>query len=288
MDETPLGPALAARYAHLRDIARSLGSAAVAFSGGVDSALALKVLHDELGERALAVTAHSPSIPREEREDAARIAREIGARQLVIETEEIELRGYFENSPLRCAACKSELYTKIAAVARREGLAWVADGVNAEDAERGDRPGVAAGERMGVRSPLREAGLRKEEVRALARHLGLSDWAKPAMACLSSRIPFGEPITREKLDQVARAEGALRRLGFVGARVRHHGTVARIEIPAARIEEASRLEVRAAIVAGCREAGFAYVALDLEGYRTGSANEVLPLVRIAARKEPRP
>lgn len=278
LPEPALDPALAAPYARLREIARSLGSAAVAFSGGVDSALALFVLHRELGPRAVAVTARSESFAPEELEDAARLAREIGARQVVVETEEIALRGYFENSPARCAVCKTELYAKVREVAAREGLAHVADGVNADDVAEGEeRPGVAMAARLGVRSPLREAGLGKAEVRALARALGLSAWDKPAMACLSSRIPFGERITPEKLAQVARAEGALRKLGFTGARVRHHGEVARIEIPAERLEDACQKEMRAALLAGVRGAGFAYVTLDLEGYRSGSMNEVLTI-----------
>ena len=275
-----LDPALSLRYARLREIAGSLRSALVAFSGGVDSALVLRVVHDELGARAVAATAVSPSFPPEELEDAARIAREIGARQVLVETEEIALRGYADNAtPERCAVCKTELHGKLRAVAVREGLEHVVDGVNADDAQEGVRPGVAAAARLGARSPLREAGLTKADVRELARALGLSAWDKPAMACLSSRIPYGEKITPEKLAAVAQAEGALRRLGFLGARVRHHGTVARIEMDAARLADALEPRTREAIVAGVRAAGFAYVAIDLEGYRSGSMNEVIPAIR---------
>jgi uncharacterized protein len=281
-----LDPRLVARFERLREIARSLGSAAVAFSGGIDSALVLRVLKDELGERVVAVTGRSPSFPPEEMEDARRIVAEIGARHVIVETEEIERRGYFENSPFRCAACKTELFEKVRPIAAREGLAWVCDGTNLDDAEASDRPGAEAARALGVRSPLCEAGLSKADVRAIARALGLSAWDKPAMACLSSRIPFGETITREKLEAVARAESALRALGFFGARVRHHGAIARIEVPAERIEEASRPEVRRSIVAGVRAAGFEFVALDLEGYRSGSLHRLVEKIRAAPRSRP--
>jgi pyridinium-3,5-biscarboxylic acid mononucleotide sulfurtransferase len=282
MDAVLSGP-LQERMRRAREIVRGLGSAAVAFSGGVDSALVLKLCRDELGDRAVAVTARSASFAPEEMADAMRIAREIGARQLFVDTEEITLKGYAENPVTRCFHCKSELYDKLGAVAAREGLEAVVDGVNADDVEGGDRrPGIAAGLRHGVVSPLRDAGLSKEDVRAAARALGISAWDKPAMACLSSRIPFGEPITEEKLAQVAAAEGALRKLGLAGARVRHHGAIARLELPPDRLAAALEPATRAAIVAGVRAAGFAYVALDLEGYRAGSMHEVLS-IKPAAR-----
>jgi uncharacterized protein len=283
MERPSLGPALETRYARLREIVRGLGSAAVAFSGGVDSALALKVCRDALGDCVVAVTARSASFPAEELAEAIRIAGEIGARQLFVDTEEITLRGYRDNPVERCYYCKSELYGKLREVAGREGLAAIVDGVNADDALGGDRPGIEAGERRGVVSPLREAGFTKADVRVLARALGLSVWEKPAMACLSSRIPFGEPITAEKLAQVAAAEGALRRLGHEGARVRHHGSVARIELPAESLEAALAAPARGAIIAGVKAAGFAYVTIDLEGYRSGSMHEVLSIRPFAAR-----
>jgi uncharacterized protein len=270
-------PALRALEQRLRAVVRGAGSAAIAFSGGVDSALVLKIAHDELGARAVAVTGRSASFAPEEMADAERVCREIGVRQILIETEEITLRGYRDNGPERCFACKSELYTKMADVCASEGLATMIDGVNVDDAESGERPGIEAAEQRGVLSPLLVAGLRKADVRALAAHLGLSVAEKPAMACLSSRIPFGERITEEKLEQVAAAESALRKLGFAGGRVRHHDSVARIELPTNRLQEALEPTTRAAIVAGVRAAGFAYVTLDLEGYRTGSMHEVLSI-----------
>ncbi len=265
--------------ARLRAICRSLGSAAVAYSGGVDSALVLRICHDELGAGAVAVTARSASFAPEELAESARIAAEIGCRQVFVDTEEMSIAGYAENPASRCAACKTELFGKVREVAAREGLAAVVDGVNLDDAEGPDRPGVRVSERQGVRSPLREAGLRKADVRAVARAVGLSAWDKPAMACLSSRIPYGERITEEKLVQVAAAEAALRRLGLGAVRVRHHGAVARVELDPARIAEAVAPEVRARIVTGVRAAGFSYVTIDLEGYRTGSMNEVLTIGR---------
>lgn len=273
--ETDLPPALRAKLERLRARCAALGSAAVAFSGGVDSALVLKVCADALGARAVAVTARSASFAPEELADAARVAREIGARQVFVDTDEITLRGYATNPVDRCFTCKSELYRKMDALAEREGLAALVDGVNADDARGGDRPGLEAGRLRGVVSPLLEACFSKADVRALARALGLSVADKPAMACLSSRIPFGQEITPEKLAEVAAAEGALRRLGFAGARVRHHGTVARIELPSERLAEALEPLARAAIVAGVKAAGFPYVTLDLEGYRSGSMHEAL-------------
>jgi len=274
-------------YDRLRAAVGRLGSAVIGFSGGVDSALVLKVCHDALGGRALAVTGKSSSLAPEELGDAVRIAREIGARHVFIETEELADAGYAQNPVNRCYFCKSELYRKLRATAAREGIAHVVDGINADDAVSADRPGTQASERSGVVSPLREAGLGKAEVRAIARALGLSIWDKPAMACLSSRIPFGEEITPGKLAAVAAAEGALRRLGFKGARVRHHGAIARIEL---RPDELARAvacaEIRGEVVREVRAAGFTYVAIDLEGYRTGSMHEVLAIRPAPPRARP--
>jgi uncharacterized protein len=245
----------------------------------------LRVARDVLGERALGVTARSASFAPEEMVSAQRIAAEIGVSLRVIDTEEITLKGYSENPVNRCYFCKSELYGMMTALAVAEGYAHVIDGANKDDALGHERPGLVAGERLGVVSPLLRAGLGKADVRSLAKALGLSVHEKPAMACLSSRIPFGETITEEKLREVADAESALRRLGFVGARVRHHGAVARVELPPDRLLDALAPDQRAAIVAGVKAAGFTYVALDLEGYRSGSMHEVLS-IRPAPRRAP--
>jgi uncharacterized protein len=282
--ETIAGSATAAALAtRLGEILAPLESVAVAFSGGVDSAVVLRAAVLALGTRALAVTARSASFAPEEMEIAERTAREIGAAHRWIETDEVTLRGYRENPLERCFFCKTELYRKMRALAEAEGIAAIADGVNADDALGHDRPGLVAAERQRVVSPLLLAGMRKSDVRAVARLYGLSVAEKPAMACLSSRIPFGETITPEKLAQVGAAEGALRRLGFEGARVRHHGAVARIELPPERIDDALAPEDRAAVIAGVKAAGFAYVALDLEGYRAGSMHEVLQIRPLARR-----
>lgn len=266
--------ALLEKLARLRETCSSLGSALVAFSGGVDSTLLAKVVHDALGEQCLAVTARSETYLDEELEEAIELARAIGVRHEVIETSELAIPGYAKNPVNRCFFCKDELFAKLGPIAQREGLAWVVYGANASDLGQ-YRPGMEAAKGRGVRAPLLEAGFTKDDVRAAARELGLRNWDRPANACLSSRFPYGTEITVEKLRQVARAERALHALGFPHVRVRYHDRIARIEVPPERIEELSRPEIRERVVSALREAGFVYVCVDLSGYRSGSLNAVL-------------
>jgi pyridinium-3,5-biscarboxylic acid mononucleotide sulfurtransferase len=269
------------KLSQLREIVRQMGSALVCYSGGVDSALVLAVAHDILGPRAVGLTAVSPSLAPFEKEAAVAIAAQIGARHELVESHEIERPGYVANAPDRCFHCKSELYD-IAEQKRREwGLAAIVNGTNVDDL--GDhRPGLTAAANASVRSVLVECGLRKDDVRRLAYLCGLTIWDKPASACLSSRIPYGTEVTRERLAQIGGFEAELRRLGLRQVRVRWHGlakggesekALARVEVAPEELERA--FAARDAIVDAGRRFGFAYVTLDLQGYRMGSHNEVI-------------
>lgn len=255
----------------LRGIFHEMDSVLVAFSGGIDSALVLKVAYDVLGTRAAAVTAASPTVASSELESCRRIAREIGAPHHVIASKAMDRPEFYQNGPRRCYACKEELYSNGARLAAVLGLRWLANGTNRDDL-KDFRPGLDAARAFGVRSPLLEAGLGKAEIRRIGRALGLAEWDKPADACLSSRVPFGTWITVERLGRIEQAEEILKKEGFRQVRVRDHGEVARIEL---RPEDFSRLmdlTFREKVVTAIQKTGFRYVTMDLLGYRTGSLN----------------
>src|SRR6266567_1936488 len=260
-DETRLNDA--------RAIVRGLSSVLVAYSGGVDSSLLLKVALDELGQRAVAVLASSPAYPESEQEQARDLVRRLGARLVEVSTSEVELEAYRRNNPDRCFHCKEELFETLEPIRTDLGLQHIAYGATADDA--GDhRPGHGSAVRRGVRFPLLEAGMGKAEIRAAARRMGLPNWNKASFACLSSRIPHGTEVTVEALRQIETAEAAIKAMGFAQVRVRHHGDVARIEVEPAEI--ARLVAERERVVTALQAAGYRFVSLDLEGYATGSLN----------------
>lgn len=262
------------KYEKLKSTLKEMGKVLVAFSGGVDSTFLLKVSHDILGKDVLAVTGSSEIYPQREKGETIRIAKELNVRQIVIRTHEVENQDFTYNPPQRCYFCKKELFSKLKKVAESEDIFYVIDGSNYEDTAD-FRPGVKAAEEFGVRSPLKEALLEKNEIRQLSKQLGLSTWNKPSFACLSSRFPYYTEIDRKSLRQVDKAEDYLQKIGFNQFRVRHHQQIARIEIDPNEFPKIIKVEIKEKIIRNFKKLGYVYVSLDLEGYRTGSMNEPL-------------
>jgi len=258
----------------LRDNIKAIKSVVVAFSGGVDSSLVAKVCYDVLGDKAIAVTARSETYPAYEYEEAKKIAKEIGILHMTIDTSELGIKGFADNPPNRCYFCKSELFGKLKEIARAKGYKNVADGANYDDTNE-YRPGSDAAKELEVCSPLKESGLRKADIREISKFLGLSNWDKPSYACMSSRFPYGESITEEKLAIVSEAEKYLRGIGLKQFRVRHHDTIARIEVLPKDIPMLLQNGRRTELVKKFKEIGYKYITIDMEGYRSGSMNEVL-------------
>jgi pyridinium-3,5-biscarboxylic acid mononucleotide sulfurtransferase len=262
------------KLAQLRNLFMEMEQALIAYSGGIDSTLVAKIAYDVLGDRALAVTAKSPSLLPEELADAIKQANSIGIAHQIVETHEMDNPNYSSNPVNRCYFCKSELHDTLKPLALKFGYLYVIDGVNADDLQD-YRPGIQAAKERGARSPLAELNITKIEVREIAKFLGLSAWNKPAQPCLSSRFPYGEEITIPKLNRVGRAEIYLRRLGYENVRVRSTGDTAKIELPAEMIQHFVANTNLLDLNATFRSFGFIYITLDLEGYRSGKLNQVL-------------
>ncbi len=265
---------LTVKYNALKNIFREMGQVVIGYSGGVDSTVVLKVGHDVLGVGAVAVTGDSEAFPQGEVDAALKVAEEMGVTVTRVRTHELANPNFAVNTPNRCYHCKTELFTELQEVATARNIPWIADGSHSDDGKPGDhRPGLRAADERGVRSPLREAGMTKADVRDLALHLGLANWDKPSFACLSSRFPYGTTITAELLARLDGCEKTLREFGFRQFRVRHHDTVARIEVEPQDILKL--VELREPINARFKELGYTYVTLDLEGYRSGKMNDTL-------------
>ena len=278
---------LDAKLARLRALLAELPSALVAFSGGVDSTFLLRVAHEVLGPRCLALTTTSATTPEHDRADAMTLATSLGVTHVCVDTDELAIPGYAANPVDRCYFCKDNLFTICADEAQRRGIAVVLDGANVDDL-RDHRPGLRAAAERGARHPLVEAGLTKADIRVASRALGLPTWDRPASPCLSSRFPYGTAITAERLAQVDAAEQFLRALGFPELRVRFHERVARIEVPPDAMPRLLRSDVRQAVVTELKRLGFTFVALDLQGFRSGSLNEGLDAENTRGREDTPP
>ena len=267
-----MDPVLKCKLEKLREIIKDLGSVVIAFSGGTDSTFLLKIAVEVLGDKALAVTATSSTYPAQELAEAQKLAGILKARHRLVVSEELDIEGFANNPPNRCYFCKHELFSKLLEIAKNERISYILDGSNFDDLSD-YRPGMIAAKELGVRSPLKEAGITKEDIRKISKEMGLITWNKPSFACLSSRFPYGTKITKEKLSQVDQGEIFLRTMGFQQFRIRHHGEIARIEVN--RDQFPLLLEKTDQVIKKLKVYGFTYVVMDLEGYRTGSMNEPL-------------
>jgi len=264
------------KLSRLKEYIGSLGSLAVGFSGGVDSSLLLYVAHNVLGDRAIAVTSVDASVPKRELNEAKAFCEERGIRHIICAFDPMKEEGYRNNTPERCYFCKRGIFSEIKKIAEENGIEYAAEGSNVDDL--GDyRPGLRAVDELGIKSPLREAGLTKADIRAISKELGLPTWSKPAYACLASRFVYGEEITEEKLRMIDEAEQFLMEQGFIQERVRLHGKIARIEVSPDDIPRLAADDMRNAVYDRFKQIGFSYVTLDLRGYRTGSMNETLKI-----------